>query len=275
MEKIPREKLVEEMFEKTIYEEYKMDKHMEHIVENLAIILSLATIFILLVLYSFKNGYYQVYNISTNCITVDLVDFLPAALQFCGIFIYLVFYMVQIKKDNIMKINRPNFLRILYGELIIYGILIYNNIDHLVGSIITIIISFAIPIVIEVFWWLMKKPRKNKEYNVSVKNIVLTGMVEDKIEHLIMNKYLVGVVVIIISLASPWGSFCAKAENKYQIFPLDTIEYAVIVDRKDAVIAERIFEENGILNVDTSSYIYLPKDNIVFSEKEFEKVVIE
>ena len=47
MEKIPREKLVEEMFEKTIYEEYKMDKHMEHIVENLAIILSLATIFIL------------------------------------------------------------------------------------------------------------------------------------------------------------------------------------------------------------------------------------
>jgi len=36
MEKIPREKLVEEMFEKTIYEEYKMGKHIKHIVENLA-----------------------------------------------------------------------------------------------------------------------------------------------------------------------------------------------------------------------------------------------
>ena len=143
------------------------------------------------------------------------------------------------------------------------------------GSIITVIISFAIPIVIEVFWWLMKKPRKNKEYDVGVKNVVLTGMVEDKIGYVLMNKYLVSVVVIIIMLASPWGSFCAKAENEYQIFSLDTIEYAVIVDRRDDVIAERISEDNGILNVDTSSYIYLPKDNIIFSKKKFEKVVIE
>ena len=112
MEKITKQDLVQEVLEKTRLEEDKIIKNSKYFIENLAVIFSVTTVFIILTLYSYNRGYYRGYAIAESCITVDLKDFLPAALQLCGVYLYIVFYLVQLKKEQILKHRRFNLLRI-------------------------------------------------------------------------------------------------------------------------------------------------------------------
>ena len=92
MKEISKEEIIQEALDKTKFEEEKIKENSKYLIENLAIIFSISTVFIFLVLYSFNKGYYRAYNIAESCITVDLTDFLPVALQLCGVYIYSVLF---------------------------------------------------------------------------------------------------------------------------------------------------------------------------------------
>ena len=224
--------LAQEMSEKTKSEEDMMERRIKQFIKKLPIFISLVTVLLLLVLYSFNYGYYKMYNISARCITVDIRDFLPVALQFCVIYIFLIFYFVQIKTDKIMQTRHPNFLRVFYGAFVLDYILRVNgNIENLMGVKATIAISIIIPAIMEVIWYLMKKPKKtdDKEYTEAERKILLTGMIENRILYLINGKYLMGIIVVLVLFASIWGRVCAKTENEYQIFRKGDTSYAVII----------------------------------------------
>lgn len=275
MEEISKKEIVREVLEKTKSEEKKMKKKSQYIIENLAIIFSVSTVFIFLVMYAFNRGYYRTFGISDSCITVELTDFLPVALQLCGIYIYVVFYLVQLKKDKILKVKHPNLLRILYGELIINYILVNAQVTHLIGTVPTLMISLALPILIEILWWKRKQPQKDRIYSETEKALVMEGLIEDRILYLINNKYVLGIMTTIILWASIWGTIYAKGKNKYQVFEYEGIAYAVIIDQGEYVIAEKIKKEDDKLFIDSTCYIYFNKENKLFSVEQYEYVEIE
>ena len=275
MEEITKQDLVQEVLEKTKPEEDKIIKNSKYFIENLAVIFSVTTVFIILTLYSYNRGYYRSYAIAESCITVDLKDFLPAAFRLCGIYLYIVFYLVQLKKDKILKQSRFNLLRILYGQFIIYYILQNAHIDQLTGKLPVFIISIVFPLLIEILWWFIKKAKKDRVYNSEEKQIVIEGMIENRLLYLLHNKYALGVMVTIVLWASLWGNMCAKSKNEYQIFEKEGVSYAVIIDREEYAIVEKVNEEENSLFIDASSYMYVNKENYVFYVKEYTNVEIE
>lgn len=275
MKEISKEEIIQEALDKTKFEEEKIKENSKYLIENLAIIFSISTVFIFLVLYSFNKGYYRAYNIAESCITVDLTDFLPVALQLCGVYIYIVFYLVQLKKDKILKRKRLNFLRVLYGELVVNYVLTNAQVGTLIGAVPVLLVSIAIPMLIELFWWLLKMPRKNKMYSKVEKQLVLEGMIEDRMLYLINNKYALGIMVIIITFASMWGNICAKAKKEYQIFEKEGTSYAVIIDQGESIIAEKIHKENDMLFIDATCYMYVAKEDKIFYVEQYSNVKIE
>ena len=275
MEEITKKELVQEVLEKTRAEEDNIIKKSKYLIENLAVIFSVTTVFIILALYSYNRGYYKTYSIAESCITVDLKDFLPAALQLCGVYLYIVFYLVQLKKEQILKQCRFNLLRILYGEFIIHYILQNAHIDQLIGAVPVFIISIVFPLLIEILWWVSKKDKKDRVYNGKEKQIVLEGMIEDRLLYLLHNKYALGIMVTIVLWASFWGNICAKSKNEYQIFEKDGVSYAVIIDREEYAIVEKVNEEKNSLFIDASSYMYVNKENYIFCVTKYTNVEIE
>ena len=269
MEKNFEQKNIQQIAELTQKEEEKIEKNIKYLLENLAIIISISTVFILLMLYSFNKGFYRAYNIPANCIKVNLVDFLPATFQLCTIYIYFLLYLIQLKKDRILKINKFNISRIAYGFIIISNIFVNSNINYLIGAKLTFCISISIPIIIELTWMLIK----NKD-NLNQKKILLTEFIEVKMLYLINNKYALGIIIIIILLAYNWGTLNALAKTEYQIFTWNNTTYAVIIDQDKNVIAQKSKINNKKLTIDTTSFTYLPKENITFKMIKYNDILL-
>lgn len=266
---ISKKEIIGDVLEKTKCEEDKIEKRSEHFWNNSATIISLITILLFLIVYAYNCGFYKAYNIDLDCIEVEITDFLPAAMKLCGICIYIVFYLVQISKDKIIKKQSINLLRVLYGVCILNYIAMGANIDNLIGGVALMIIVFLISLLFEIFWCKKSKQKVDRKYNSEEKQSIIEGMIEDRIFYLLYNRYMLGIAVSIVLFASLWGGLSAKAKNEYQIFESEEVKYAVIIDRKDYVIAEKVIEEEDKLFIDGTSYAFFSKDNKIFHIEKY------
>lgn len=271
---ISKNEIIGEVLEKTKCEENKIEKTSKHFWNNSATIISLITILLFLMVYAYDCGFYKVYNIDLECIEVEITDFLPAAMKLCGICIYIVLYLVQISKDKIIKKQSINLLRVLYGVCILNYIAVGANIDNLIGGVTLLIIVVLISLLFEILWWKNSKQKADRKYNSDEKQVIIEGMIEDRIFYLIYNRYMLGIAVSLVLFASLWGGLSAKAKNAYQIFEFEEVKYAVIIDRKDYVIAEKVIEEEDKLVIDSTSYAFFSKENKNFCIEEYSCVDI-
>lgn len=275
LEDISKKEIIGEVLEKTKYEENKIEKTSKYFWNNSATIISLITILLFLIVYAYDCGFYKAYNIDLDCIEVEITDFLPVAMKLCGMCIYIVFYLVQISKDKIIKKQSINLLRIIYGAYILNYIALGANVDNLIGGVTLLIMVFLISLLVEILWWKNSKRKADRKYNSEEKQSIIEGMIEDRIFYLIYNRYMLGIAVSIVLFASLWGGLSAKAKNEYQIFESEEVKYAVIIDRKDYIIAEKVTEEEDRLFINGASYTFFSKENKAFRIKEYSCVEIE
>ena len=75
------------------------------------------TIGIFVTLYYYYSGYCKVYNIPINCAPIDIKSFIPVAGYATTIFLWFLYYIIEVREDRLLKRNRFNPLRIMYGVL--------------------------------------------------------------------------------------------------------------------------------------------------------------
>ena len=87
--------------------------------ENAAVIISFSVIALSIILYAFNTGYCKVFNLPTEVMSLDMTRLLPLAFQILSIATFILFYISSLKADRALKRNRFNFVRIIWGALIV------------------------------------------------------------------------------------------------------------------------------------------------------------
>ena len=244
------------------------------LIENATVIISVSLVMLSIVLYAYNTGYCRVFNLPVDVMTVDIKQFLPLAIQVLGTTAYVLFYISSFKTDQALKKNRINFVRTLWGFLIVAYLFSTNNVPSIIGNWLSLLIECLIPLSVELLVYFRNKPKRNKNVSKSDHQILLEDTIQ---EFLLMTYYIrTGIFLIILPFvfAPLIGGFSAKAEREYQTCVVQNKTYAVIVDYSDKVLAQKAFEKGDSLQIDTSSYIYFDKTDVIFQYSEYESVSI-
>lgn len=276
MNEITRKDLVDDAQKRVTSFVEKENSAIKHAIENAAIITTLITIGSYIVMYAYKAGFYSVFNIPVMCVRVSLKDFLPMLFQISGLSIYILWYIVALKQDVILKRKRLNGYRIMYGYLIIYMILhsngIFNLFPHNYPTYLPILFSIGLSCAMELFLNLNKPPKKDK----AIPKVTQKIEFEDIVTGILIYRYYIKtgffVLAVAVTLAPFWGKLIAKSNVNYQVFDYNEKRYAVIVDYDDTIIAQRVEMGNGAMAINTSSYLYLQKNGIQFTYDKFDSV---
>ena len=253
----------------------KQENKGKKIFENFATIISLSIVGLTLILYSYYRGYGEVYNIPPSVFPLKLEMFMPIAIQVLGLMIYIVYYIASRKTDNVLKRNRINPLRILYGTLIVSTLLNSNNINYLWGGIACLIIAIALPLAIEIILFFANKPKKNKEITDSEKRFKVEELIYSRFVYTYHSKFGLAFLIIMLILAPHVGRIKAKANLEYQTVIQNDTHYVIIIDYDDKVLVQNANEGKNILTIYTDSYSYLNKENLNITYKKYDKVIID
>lgn len=242
--------------------------------ENIAAIISILAIFLSIVLYAYNYGYCKVFNLPVHCVPIDLKRYLPFAINIVSMLLYILYYATHYKTDKVLEKNRINIMRIFYGFAIVLYFINYNLINNVIGTIWTFIISLTLPLIIELMLYRLKQPRKNKPVNENEHKTLLEDSVYDM---LLYNSYIkpgTFILILTVTLASPFGQLKAKAADQYQTFSCNNTLYAVVVDYDEKVLAQEAIETEKTLTIKTDYYLYIPKDTVTFSYNKYDDVII-
>ena len=257
------------------HEEKNQENKGKKIFENFATIISLAIVSLTLILYSYYRGYGEVYNIPPSVFPLKLEMFMPIAIQVLGLTIYIIYYIASRKTDKVLKRNRINPLRILYGMLIVSTLLNSNNINYLWGGVVCLIIAIALPLAIEIFLFFVNKPRKNKEIANSEKRFKVEDFIYSRFVYTYYSKFGFAFLIIMLILAPHIGRIKARADLEYQTLIQNEIQYVIIVDYDDKLLVQHANEEKNVLTIYTDSYSYINKENLNIIYKKYDKVIIQ
>ena len=269
-----KREVVAEAWEKVAPIWNEVESKKKKFVENAAVLISFAVIVFSIILYAFNKGYCKVFNLPPDVLSLDMTRLVPLATQVLSIATYGLFYVSSFKADRTMKKNRIDYLRILWGSHVVLYLFMMNNVSAVIGRWWSIILAFSFPILVEYLLYLRKKPKKNNVISEEVHEIVLEDTIREAIFSIYYIKYGIFLIVLPVAFAPFLGEFSAKAEREYQTCVVRDATYAVVVDYSDRVLAQQANEENGILNIDTSSYTYFDKKELVLQYSKYENVVI-
>lgn len=257
------------------HEEKNQENKGKRIFENFATIISLAIVSLTMILYSYYSGYGEVYNIPPSVFPLKLEMFMPIAIQVLGLATYIIYYIASRKTDKVLKRNRINPLRILYGTLIVSTLLNSNNINCLWSGVVCLIISVALPLVIEIFLFFVNKPKKDKEITDSEKWFKVEDFIYSRFVYTYYFKFGFVFLIIMLILAPNIGRVKARADLEYQTLIQNDMQYVIIVDYDDKLLVQRASEEKNVLTIYTDSYSYINKENLNIIYKKYDKVIIE
>lgn len=244
------------------------------LVENAAVIISFSAIALSVILYAFNTGYCKVFNLPAEVMSLDMTQLLPLVFQILSIATFILLYISSLKTDRALKRNRFNLVRILWGAYIISRFFSVNNVPSVIGKWWYLILTGLIPIVVEAMIYWIKKPKKAQKVTVAEHQIVLEDTVRDSIFATYYIKYGIFAIVLPFAVAPMLGQFSASAQREYQTCVVNEITYAVVVDYEDKVLVQQAAEQNGTLQIDTSSYTYFDKKDIVLQYAEYASVDI-
>lgn len=225
------------------------------------------TIVLMIVLYAYYSGYYKVFNIPENYYILDLRTYLSAAVQLCGVYVYFTHYFSAVKTDQILRKKRFNWSRIFWGVIMVWYILNANNMSRGLP-----LIFLCIPLLLEVFLYIRKKPFKDKV----ISDAEYTVMLEDYINTRIQGRFFIhGLIIVLIVLIAPlWGELKANVKNEYEMLEVDNVSYAIIVDYQDKAVVQKATVSGNDIIIDTENYMLIDKENIIINNCQFNKAII-
>ena len=274
MEDLKKSDIVAEAFEKTREIRESSQNKVKRLIEHSAAAISITVVLLTVILYAFNKGYYRVYNIPIEIIPLDLKSYLPLAVQLCGVMIYVLYYIIALLKEKLISQKHGRLIRMLYGWIILSYIFTHNNLQNAIGNVAYLVLPALIPAIIEIIIYLINRPRKDKVVDKTVHRIILEDSTRDILLYELFVKYGLFVPVLAVLIASPLGKIKATANLSYQTCVIDEELYAVIVDLDDMVLVENAEEEGNVLSIKTTSYRYIPKENLVLTYQEYEDVDI-
>ena len=244
------------------------------LVENAAVIISFSVIALSIILYAFNTGYCKVFNLPTEVMSLDMTRLLPLAFQILSIATFILLYISSIKADRALKRNRFNFVRIIWGVCIVSHFFSVNNVPSVIGKWWNFLLTYLIPVLVETMIYWAKKPKKATKVTEAEHQTVLEDTVQDSIFATYYIRYGIFAIVLPFVFAPMLGEFSANAEREYQTFVVNNATYAVVVDYEDKVLVQQAIEQDGTLQIDTSSFTYFDKKDIVLRYKEYTSVSI-
>lgn len=278
MEPKSREEIVEKAIKAVAPVAQREEKRIKGAIENIAIITTMITIGAYVVMYAYKVGYYMRFNIPAACVRVDLKDYLPLLLLIGSMSLCALWYIIELKSDQVLNKRGFNILRIFYGFAIVSEILRRIGIFHLVPSWAFFLISISLSVLIEglICFIRRKKTRtKQKEGSPIMQEVVF----ENTVHSIFIHRYYIRTGIFILALASSLGPLAgqliAEAKKDFQMFQINEASYAVIEDYGDSVISQRAIIDGDNLSINTSSYLYSQKDGIKFEYYTFDSVCKE
>lgn len=274
MEKVTKVEIFREAQEtiKPITNEVEGQK--KKLIENAAEIISFSVIALSIILYAFNTGYCKVFNLPVDVMSLDMTRLLPLVFQILSIATFILLYISSIKTDRALKRNRFNLPRIIWGSFIVTYFFSANNIISIIGRWWSLLLSYVIPTLVEAMIYWMRKPKKIRKVGEDEHQTVLEETIRDSIFATYYIKCGLFAVVLPLVFAPILGQFSAKAEREFQTCVVDDISYAVVVDYGDKVLVQKAIEQNGILQIDTSRYTYLDKQNLILQYSKYESVSI-
>ncbi|MBQ5991438.1 MAG: hypothetical protein IJL62_02705 [Clostridia bacterium] len=270
--------------------EEKTKKQRKFVVENATAIIAFLTIGLLIILFAYNKGFYGVYNVPVECIPVDLKSYLPIAIQGISVLVWVIMIISYFKTDIALNRYKFNFVRVLYGHMVLMNIMIANNYNILLnkveiaipstnrvfplGRILFIIIPAFVSIGVELIILFLRKPRKNT--NLSKQEFAMKR--HDFVFSRFFRSYYKGWIFIFVMavLAVPiLGKLSAKAKREYQIITVDEATYAVIFTETDRFLVQSATVQDKLLMIDTSSFRYYDKDAGDVRYLQFDEVVLD
>jgi len=244
------------------------------LVENAAVIISFSVIALSIILYAFNTGYCKVFNLPTEVMSLDMTRLLPLVFQILSIATFILLYISSLKADCALKKNRFNLVRIIWGAYIVSHFFSVNNVPSVIGKWWNLLLIYLIPIMVEVMIYWAKKPKKIAKVTEAEHRTVLEDTVQDSIFATYYIKYGIFAIVLPFVVAPMMGQFSANAQREYQTCVVNDMTYAVVVDYEDKVLVQQAIEQGEMLQIDTSSFTYFDKKNIVLRYKEYTSVSI-
>lgn len=245
------------------------------LIENAAVIISVAVILLSIILYAFNTGYCEIFNLPPEVMSLDMTRLIPLATRICSLMVFILFYISSLKADKALQKKQFDLLRTMWGAIIVMNLLNSNGMSEVLGKPLFFLISFGIPLLFELIYYLRKTPRKNKKVSDAEHAIVLEDIVRDSIFHTYYIKYGIVFFVLPLVFAPYFGRMNAQANRYYQTFTHEENHYAVIVDYSDKVLAQEVQVNGDVITIDVSDYCYYPKDGMVFTYKKYNKVIID
>ena len=274
MPEVTRSDVIHEAIEKVKPTKDKANEQRKRLIEHTGAIISISIVVLSLALYSYNTGYCSVFRLPPECMPLNVTSYLPLAIQLCSLTIYILAYFSSLKTTQILNKIRIHYIRILYGWFII--LTLFNSLRTLIGGLWFLFISLAIPIIVEILF-VLKKTRQ-KDRNRKVTSIEYNIMLEDMIKNSIFNTYYMGyglcLLALIVVLAPAFGKINAHALRKYQSFTYEKVQYVVIIDYSDRILAQRARIDQNTLYIDASEYCYLSEENIHFIYNTYDDVII-
>lgn len=245
------------------------------LVENAAVIISFSVIALSIILYAFNTGYCKVFNLPTEIMSLDMTRLLPLAFQILSIATFILLYISSLKTDRALKRTRFNFVRIIWGALIVNHFFSVNNVPAIIGRWWNLLLTYLIPVLVETMIYWAKKPKKSTKVTETEHQTILEDAVQDSIFATYYIKYGIFAIVIPFFFAPMLGEFSANAERNYQTCIVNGVTYAVVVDYEDKVLVQPAIEQKGTLLIDTGSFTYLDKKDIVLRYSKYTSVGID
>lgn len=257
--------------------EEKYSNRLTTLIKNAALVISLLTIFSMVILYAYNMGVLSVYNIPNNYISINLQNYIPILIKFCGSYYAFALYYIQLKSDKLLNKSNFNFLKLFYGVIISLSIISWLGFKKWGALVAALSISILIEIV-HFFAFKKKKVQKSQEeqlderlYKQKVENYI-----HDLLSFLLYNKTGIAFIAIIVLFAPTVGTMRASNKCDYELLDLSGEKYVVIVDYIDSAVMQKatVVEKEGQkeLTIDISSYKIVLKENVNIEYLTFKNV---
>lgn len=255
--------------------EEEAKKKRKELLNNAATVISILTIGIFVTLYYYYSGYCKVYNIPINCAPIDIKSFIPVAGYAMTIFLWLLFYVIEVREDRLLKRNILNPLRIMYGVLVFQSLFFSIHLDYLIGKLPCVIIAVFISLISEILMFYIHKPKKENKIDKRTLNVKVENRIHDRLFFSYYVKTGLYCVFIAIVLVPYIGKLFASTKRDYSIFQKSGKAYAIIIEYDDKVLAQCAQISENSLFINNKSYEYFEKNEIELQYKTFDSVSIK
>ena len=258
------------------FEEEQQTKR-KSILDNATVLITFISLGLLFLLFMYNSGIAEVYNIPVDCLSLDLKQYFSFVSMIIPWAVSIFWYFSLFKSDKIQEINRISVKRMFLGFIVLCGFIYKSNLYNWLGYVLSLIIPIGVCLVVELLNKAFFKPigrpldseiKKEEEYKKRVKSYV---------ESFVLSSYYKKWVAVFLCCAvmSPIvGIVSAKARMEYQVFNINSIDYVVISDDSDRVIAQKAEIDDNALLIKTDSYYYFLKEDLELFNCKYKNVFI-